>query len=754
MKVRGELLLTCAAFLIGAGFVTQAKAADLVTPLLPAAPVEAWWYEGYAEIGGRFFFNNPDRSSLGKFYEYRDLRQGPFGNFYYGAHRTGPNPFEYDVWGTNVGWNDQSFGLDASRPGYDYFSFVWDETPHVYTQNAHSVWSGVGSTFLSANVFPGTLTVANGNALANTIANNSSLNDIEIRRDTATAAYRWTPTENWDVNADYSHMHRWGTQSNGTVSFSGAAGTRSAFETIKPIDDVTQNANLKAEYNGATPWGKTYNVAVGGAYSNYSDANSSYFFQNPWNAVTTPTSPLLNQYSTPPDNQAGSFNLTGAVGLPWNSRYMGTFQYTRLTADNPNLPISSNPFVLTMPGLTPYPTVGSLDRTNILSNNVVNTKWTSDLQSTLKYRYYQVDSGNSPSSWQDRPTNPDSTLAGLDEEGTTRYHANYTKQNADAQVDYRPWKWLNVGASYDWEHWNRDQREVGITNENTGKVFADLKPWSGSTLRGSLQYGQRRFDTYTALDTDSNIAQYRMKDLANRDLTKGVFQWAIEVIPAITVTPNGGFTIEDYRTDIEFFRVGEIGLKKADSWYAGVDASWAIIRDVSLFVSYNFDNGYRQTYENAAIPLANLESKDTTNTVVVGAKWVAIPQTLFFDLNYSLSQAKSAWSIGCTPAGCQYTPLAMYPDVHNNLNRLDFNAKYVFDDSFTRNWGFLSKTRAFVRGRVTWERNTNDSWQGLQNQLGFLVNPTVSTTGYSIWLATGNPNYDVVLGQVAFGVKW
>ena len=53
-----------------------------------------------------------------------------------------------------------------------------------------------------------------------------------------------------------------------------------------------------------------------------------------------------------------------------------------------------------------------------------------------------------------------------------------------------------------------------------------------------------------------------------------------------------------------------------------------------------------------------------------------------------------------------------------------------------------------------WERNTNDSWQSLQNQFGFLVNPTVSTTGYSIWMATGNPNYDVVLGQVAFGVTW
>jgi hypothetical protein len=37
-----------------------------------------------------------------------------------------------------------------------------------------------------------------------------------------------------------------------------------------------------------------------------------------------------------------------------------------------------------------------------------------------------------------------------------------------------------------------------------------------------------------------------------------------------------------------------------------------------------------------------------------------------------------------------------------------------------------------------WERNTNDSWQSLQNQFGFLASPSL-TTAYSIWMATGNP---------------
>ena len=81
----------------------------------------------------------------------------------------------------------------------------------------------------------------------------------------------------------YSHLHREGTQSGGAVSFSGSGATRSTFEIVKPVDDVTQNADLKAEYAGSTPWNKPFNIALGGGYSKYSNSDDSVTFQNPWN---------------------------------------------------------------------------------------------------------------------------------------------------------------------------------------------------------------------------------------------------------------------------------------------------------------------------------------------------------------------------------------------------------------------------------------------------------------------------------------
>ena len=361
-----------------------------------------WWYEGFAEIGGRFDLNGPDKTTLGKFYAYRDLRPGVFGNFFVGAHRT-VDPFDIEVWGKNVGWDDQAYGLDVTKPGSYYLTFGWDETPHDYWQNAKTLYGGVGTTnltvpdsvraALNASIVSGLPTTASNNI----INANSNVIDLKVRRDTASAAARWTPTDNWDFNLDYTHMHREGTQAMGAVSFSPAASptsaTRSAFELPRPIDDTTQNANLKGEYAGSTPWGKTFNVALGGGLSEYNNSDSSLTFQNPWNAVNSGLRPLNNLYSLPPNNKAASVNVQGGVGLPLNSRYMGTFQYTNMTSDQSNLPFSINPAVQALGTTFSAP---SRETSTLLFNNVLNTKITSDLTSTLKYRYYNYKPQNNP----------------------------------------------------------------------------------------------------------------------------------------------------------------------------------------------------------------------------------------------------------------------------------------------------------------------------------------------------------------------
>ena len=315
MKMRAGLLGTCAAsaLVFSLGFASPVLAADMMPTKAPAAePLPYWYYDGFAEIGYRFDLNGADKNTLGPFYKYRDLRPGVFGNFYFGAHRT--NPIDFVLWGKNVGYDDQAFGLDFAKVGEHYLSLGWDETPHVYALNAKTTYSPLGGNVLSTPTYPYPPSAAS-QAFVN--ANSNTFN-LGFRRDTATAKYRWTPTEAWDITADYSHLHREGTQSINAVSYSAPAGrggadTRNPIELPKPVDDTTQNGNIKGEYAGSTPWGKPFNIALGAGFSLYNnsvgcgtvagtiapgspDANC-LTFQNPWNAANTATDPLWNRYS-------------------------------------------------------------------------------------------------------------------------------------------------------------------------------------------------------------------------------------------------------------------------------------------------------------------------------------------------------------------------------------------------------------------------------------------------------------------------
>ena len=147
MKGRVELLATCAVLVLGAGLASPTLAAPKTPPIAQADPV--WWYEGFVELGGRFDFNNADKKTLGKFYDYRDLRPGPFGNFMIGSHRSGADPFDIEIWGNNVGWDDQRFGLGIASPGTYYFDFMWDQTPHVFSNNAKTLYNGIGGNTLT-----------------------------------------------------------------------------------------------------------------------------------------------------------------------------------------------------------------------------------------------------------------------------------------------------------------------------------------------------------------------------------------------------------------------------------------------------------------------------------------------------------------------------------------------------------------------------------------------------------------------------
>ena len=570
--------------------IPSALAADADILVKAAAPAEApWWTHGFVEIGGRGFLNNPQRdghifqggNSLAKFYEYRDLRPGPTGDFFFAAGSK-DGLYEIDAWGKNVGYRDQRYDAYVSKAGEQYFNFMWDQTPHVYSTSASTLFNTNGNalTLINPNIgalisaapggagFPNITAAGNAaktNAISTIINQNVVPTDVGIRRDTASVDYRYTPTDNWDFKANYSNMRRTGSQVD-SVLFTGT-NTGSRVDVAKPVADTTQNFGVNGEYAGTSAWGQKFNAIVGYNGSVYQDDFNNYTVQNPFcvgltcagNSGGTPLTPNptgpLAMMSTPPNNQMNGVTGTLGADLPLNSRYMGTVAYTGMRQNDAFLPFSINGVNLSAPGggtvaanlASTIPllirTQGGLGATSLngsintlLVNNVLTSQITPDLKTKLSYRYYDYDNQTPELNIFDWAiADACSTMLSVAAGGCNHptYQANtlslgYIKQNAGAEATWRPVNSVNIGAAYGYEHYDWTRADASSTAENSGKVYADWKPTSWTTFRASGLFAERRAGNYDYL---GNV---------------GIFQWPNRPAATQPGMPNGTTNYSPY----------------------------------------------------------------------------------------------------------------------------------------------------------------------------------------------------------------
>jgi MtrB/PioB family decaheme-associated outer membrane protein len=800
-----SVLLSSAAWAIPG---VHALAADQLPTKAPAAvePIPYWWWHGEADIGGRFFLNNPQRNgvnflgqdSLAKFYEYRDLRPGPFGNLWLSTgSRDGL--YQVDLGGKNIGWDDQYYYLDASKAGEHYFNFQWDETPHLYSTSALTPFNVVGGNVILPPGLSTSLWNAahasnfNGPGGVQSIVNaNLHQTDIGIRRDTAAFEYRWTPTDAWDIRADYSHMHREGTQAMGVVFNNSTSGIVAQAPT--PVNDTTQNFGVNGEYAGTSPWGKKFNVKLAYNGSVY-DGDSSFNIDNPFfnpaipsrgnQPFTVPCNtvdclPAFGTMSLYPSNNANAVSGTAGVDLPWNSRYMGTLSYNMMRQNDAFLPFTTNG-LLNPPGRilingAPATSLAALPASSLngqvntlLSNNVVVTQITPDLKSKLAYRYYNYDN-DTPSILFPQFVGTDEHLYAPGEAPKQNIPVSYTKQNGLAELIWTPWRGTTLGAQYGYERYNWSFNDADHTTENLGKLYGVYKMYSWLDFRGSLQFSERRYGTYTDLVQSSLNGgwnqNYRSPELANRNQDKGKFQVDVVVIPTVTVSPFGGFVLNDYKTDA-YGPARELGILKDNSWNAGAELVWAPDHRTQFMFSYTYNDGQQHIVGGGgttglATNTWDSNVNDHVNTFTAALKQNLIEDKLDLKLSYVYSLANGTWTTvpffynGFVPnANPLLSPNPLYPDTSTRWQRLDALLTYKVDPGWVHQMGWKGEVQ--IKARYAWERNSVNDWQINTMQPYMFIPPFSSGVGGTqtqLWLAGNNPNYNVHLLAAALALKW
>jgi MtrB/PioB family decaheme-associated outer membrane protein len=766
----------------------MAFAADVTVTKAPPAPDTSWETHGIVEFGLLGYIQrppsvpsaaDPSRSNIAGFERFGRVNNGPFLDYLYFGAGSRDGRYNVDLYAQNVGYNNQSYSLDLQKAGEHYLTLGWDQTPFLYGIGS-SIWAAGGNALVTAVKFPTSpTTVPQETAINNTVLAAPQIR-IGTRRDTASVAYRYTPTPEWDFRADYAHQDRTGTLPQWGII--GTAFGSPAVQMPRPVSDTTQTVNASGEYYGYTFFNTKYNVKVGYGGSFYQDDFSLFTWQNPFGNGTCTGSatcfPAFGFLSTPPNNEAQTVTVTSGVDLPFKSRYMGTVSYTMMRQNDAFGPETISPVVFnTASGkVVPSSTIPALPAASLngaintfLSNNVLYTQITPDLKSTLKYRYYDYDNETPVLFF------PDYVLADVTLKNTPpdlprqNLVVSYIKQNASENLTWHPARWWSVGGEVGWERWDRTHMDVNVTNEVYGKVYTDAHLADVAVAHGSLQFAERRYETYDFLDyvahftylspTETvNSSLMRMFDMANRDRTQGKL-WIDFFGPAgITVTPNLGVRLDDYGFDPV---IGRFGVKQDNSGYAGLDFAMAVNRTFTLLASYTHEEHNEQmvganasqingTGVNTVTTAFNASMLDQVDTVSAAVNIVVIPDTLDFKVSGTYAHDREHWDTaivqGATPAASSFAP---FPDVTNDYTRVDAVVRYRVDPDLVRKLGWWGDVIAKLR--YTWERNAVSNWQDLNQPDVFFVDNSATRM---ISLVAQNPNYNAQVIAASVAVKW
>jgi MtrB/PioB family decaheme-associated outer membrane protein len=744
-----------------------------------------WWTHGVVEFGGRDFVNNPQKSgltafggkSLSSYYEYSDIAPGPFGDFDV-ATGTNDGLYQLEIGGANVGYDDQSFFLDWSEIGVQYFVFTYDQTPHLYSTNALSPYVVNGDQVTFAPGVPKTATTA---AL---LAPYAAPVALGIHRDTASFAYRWTPDEAWDLNLDYSYMSRTGTQPSEVAESNAKIDTQYA----KPVDDSTQNYSANGEYVGMSPWGKRYVFSLGYSGSQYHDNITNVFVQ------AAPGSSSFAIPSTWPSNQANGATATLAADLPWQSRYVGTLEYSAMT-QNAAFPATNTGaggqyLPEGLPSLN-----GEINTT--LTDNVLTTKISPFLTAKSTFRYYDFDNATPELAVLGATTGVD-TAGSTDDHAATTAHTismGYTKTNAGEALNWRPDRYWNLGAAYGYERYDWTRADVDVTNQNSGSAFIDYDPWIWLTSRASVEYSSRRYENYdyfgyvgdfqwdtplcsptaTATcvsDEYANSQQQLMID--NRDVWDANYSVNVIVIPNLTLTPWTKYQDQKYGVD----PYTQQGLEDSNSWDFGVDGTYVIDHSLSIMAGYSASYAHEDlvgstcagpvgsaptahgatcttlpyAYSNLANALYTNE-RSVVNTFTTAVRYVPIPGRLDTELRYNASLGVDDMAV--SPVTNLESGTTQFPANNVWFQRVDATATYTFDRQKVAQLGWRGGD-VKLKFRYTWESNSQTDWANdpLSPYTTAAQMMTDCGTSGCLWMGWFNPDYNVQMVSAALLASW
>ena len=607
-----------------------------------------------------------------------------------------------EMGGTDLTRMDANYYLNAGRYNYLRFNFEFDRLPHNISHSAQTIFNEV-----SPGIFqiPGGTAAGAGLALANALnagapvkatvvgAVNALAQPTELgfQTDAARIGLSWLPLPELELNVGYSHTTREGHVPWGILI--GSPGSN-VVELAGTRDETFHEVKAGAEY--VRDWYQfrfNYNLSL------FENSVGKIEWDNPCGAgaggCRNPSG--LGRFSTMPDNYAHTFSGAGGVNLPWwNSRMTGGLSYAMWRQDETFLPWTT---VAGFTGNTTDAGATSPDaKMNVVLGNLgLTMRPLRNVTSTTKYRTYELENDTRLHTFTNVLSPGDTAPAAAVHETEP---ISFRKQNASQDIAWRIIPQVTVKGLYEWEHWNRKDREVQSTNEHIFGGAVDVRPLSWILGRFKYTHGVKTIHTGgyeplggNALAFPEPGLQFRKFDEADRTRDKG--DVLIQVSPLETLTLSGSF----YGQDDSYFNT-TYGLQDAKGFGWSFDASWAPLEWLNLFAGYAHDD-YRSTEQSCFVSTAPppnptcaandtffVRPRDTLDTVRAGANVLVIPKRFDVSFGYTYTFGKSKQRTAGVPGGAANGDPAGVPDTENTFHIFNVVGRYFLTPQWVLKLGY------------------------------------------------------------------
>ncbi|MFI4969085.1 MAG: MtrB/PioB family outer membrane beta-barrel protein [Lysobacterales bacterium] len=230
--------------------------------------------------------------------------------------------------------DDQYYQAVFGRAGsYKIQAFIRD-LPNVLSNNAKSIWNGVGTNALTlpSGLTPGGSTSAEVAAVSAA----SPERTLKVRREKQGLGFSMYLNPQWTAYANASDEQRSGARAFGGPFFFNYPfpANGGVLETVKPIDDSTINLAGGLRFAG-TVW----RMDFGYSGSFYRDRYTRFTYQTPFGlspvvpgAVSAPLT--TGQFATEPDNDYHNLKAAFTRKLPWNGELSLTASAGRMSQND------------------------------------------------------------------------------------------------------------------------------------------------------------------------------------------------------------------------------------------------------------------------------------------------------------------------------------------------------------------------------------------------------------------------------------